>query len=138
MNRLPDLAEFTEFDVRDVYVPSDSTNLPYVLRFWRSRDFVVVLVHTPETAWPRLSVMRSAARADVHRTISWAELMAVKETLGFGHRVALELYPATRDAINTTNGRHLWLLPEGDLPDWLDFNFTDGKIDLDRAAERRD
>lgn len=118
------------------FEPSDADQELGVIGYWFGTAFRCSLVKTAETAWPRLSVYRNPDSPFVHTTIPWEVLMEIKGQLNMDDVVALEVYPATKDTINGTNARHLWLVPEGPRPEWLDFVFTDGKIDIDRALDR--
>lgn len=44
--------------------------------------------------------------------IPWDDLQAIKSACGFGDRDAVEVYPPTKDVVNVSNMRHLWVLPE--------------------------
>ena len=100
------------------------------------------LQHMPEAKWPSkrppnlFAVMRSAdflvqlfqeadqiVRITVNRTminsaggwlegITWDDLQQIKSECGYGHRDAVEVYPAEPDVVNVSNMRHIWVLPE--------------------------
>lgn len=92
-----------------------------VERVWRSRCFLIQLYRVPLKEFPayaRLSVQRveaAAFRADRDKApaISWEELEALKNNLGFSDRMALELFPPGNQVVNVAPMRHLWLVPPG-------------------------
>lgn len=45
--------------------------------------------------------------------ISWDDLQAIKDSLGFAERDGVEIYPRRDDIVNVANMRHLWILPDG-------------------------
>ena len=90
---------------------------------WRSRCFVAQVFEEPN-GLHRITVNRS----DVDRDgkwkdgITWDELQRIKEIL-FPGRVAIEIFPATKDVVNVSNMRHLWVLPDAiadQMPVWRD------------------
>ena len=48
--------------------------------------------------------------------ITFDELQSIKNAIGYGDRLAVEIYPEDRELINDANMRHLWVLPERDRP----------------------
>jgi hypothetical protein len=44
--------------------------------------------------------------------ITWDELQELKRQVGYGDRIAVEIYPRDRDLVNVANMRHLWVMPE--------------------------
>lgn len=44
--------------------------------------------------------------------ITWDELQAIKDSIGFSDYYAVEIYPKNNDIVNVANMRHLWVLPE--------------------------
>lgn len=80
---------------------------------WRSRDFMVQVFE--ERGIVRLSVNRTAVDEATGRWkdgITWEQLQAIKNELGFLDSEAVEIYPRARDEVNVANLRHLWILPE--------------------------
>ncbi len=44
--------------------------------------------------------------------ITWEELQAIKNRIGYADKTAVEIFPAEKDTVNVANMRHLWILPE--------------------------
>lgn len=44
--------------------------------------------------------------------LSWDELQLIKRQCGYGHQMAVEIYPKDVDVVNIANMRHLWILPQ--------------------------
>lgn len=89
-----------------------------VLAIWRSRRFLVQ-VYDEGGGLVRLSICRTTVDAGAgrwHDGIGWDDLQRLKSECGFGHRDAVELYPADRDVVDVANMRHLWLPP---VPVWF-------------------
>ena len=86
---------------------------PGVVRVWRSRRFVVQLYKDTINGYGRLSVIRTAYKADGNLAdgIPWDDLQRIKAEVGFGSWWAAEVYPAEGKVVNAANMRHLWLLP---------------------------
>ena len=45
--------------------------------------------------------------------ITWDELQAIKDELGFDEQAAIEVYPPRNEIVYECNMRHLWILPPG-------------------------
>lgn len=41
--------------------------------------------------------------------ITWDELQAIKNAVGFADKCAIEIYPPVKDVVNVANIRHLWI-----------------------------
>ena len=94
--------------------------LPAGLReVYRSRFYLIQVYQIPGKAFPdyaRVSVQRSedaAFRQDKgkHPPISWDALQEIKNQIGFGDRLALEVYPPDSELVNVAPMRHLWISP---------------------------
>lgn len=44
--------------------------------------------------------------------ISWDDLQAIKSAVGYGDKVAVEVFPEDHSVVNVANMRHLWVLPD--------------------------
>lgn len=85
---------------------------PNLWKVWRNNQFLVQVYQEADQII-RLTVNRTAAARDGWRQeISWDDLQAVKNAVGFGNSQAVEIYPAEVDVVNVANMRHLWVLPE--------------------------
>jgi hypothetical protein len=89
-------------------------------RVWRSRHFLVQ-EFVEHDGIIRLSINRT----DVDRHgnwkdgITWDELQAIKNNLGFDRHTAVEIYPPADRTVNVANLRHLWIVPSTTpLPVW--------------------
>lgn len=88
------------------------------VRAWRSREFAAFEYH--EGNYVRISVNKS----EIDNTgnwkdgITWDDLQRVKSEIGYGDRLAVEIYPPDADVVNVANMRHLWLV------DWLPFGWS--------------
>lgn len=61
----------------------------------------------------RLSVNRTGFDGERwHDGISWDELQAIKNAIGFADHCAVEIYPPANNVVNVANIRHLWVLDE--------------------------
>ena len=88
------------------------------LGVWRSRNFMVQKYDAPEPAIVRLSVHRTTLSGDRWADgITWDELQAIKNELGFFAATAVEVYPPILDTVNVANMRHLWVLAK--TPDYV-------------------
>ena len=59
-------------------------------------------------------------REDWQGNIGWDELQTIKN-LAFGEEVgAVEIYPPQSEVVNKMNMRHLWVLPDTQLPKLAD------------------
>lgn len=90
------------------------------IRAFRSRDFLAQIFAEPNGNI-RISVNRTDQNKDGtwKDGISWDELQEIKRQIGYGDRLAVEIYPPDRDVVNVANMRHLWVLQNhADLPWW--------------------
>jgi hypothetical protein len=76
---------------------------------FRSRDFIVQVFEVSNGSI--LSVNRTALKSDGRFVdgISWDELQSIKSAVGFGHVLAIEVYPPDDRVVNVANLRHLYL-----------------------------
>ena len=65
----------------------------------------------------RLSICRTsidengAWKAD----IQWEELQEIKRQVGYGDRLAVEIFPTDKNIVNVANMRHLWIIDNLDI-----------------------
>lgn len=86
---------------------------PDLLAVWRSRTFLVQKFKAPPPALVRLSINRTTLSGDRwNDNITWDELQAIKNEIGFFAQDAVEVYPPMRDVVNVANIRHLWIMAE--------------------------
>lgn len=77
----------------------------------------------------------SIHRRDRKPLRDWRHMQAIKNDVAGHDRVAVEVYPAEDDLVDTSNEYHLWVLPAGfDLP----FGFGKGGLlmDADEVAAK--
>lgn len=82
-------------------------------RVYRSRNFLVQIFDAEPPAIARLSINRTtvdAASGRWQEGISWDELQAIKNELGYQRHTAVEIYPPAADVVNVANIRHLFVL----------------------------
>lgn len=87
------------------------------LMVWRSRNYLVQLFSVENAEYPlmrRLAINRTAVRADGQweDKLTWDEMNAIKQEVGYGLWYGVEVYPKTPNIVNDHNIRHLWLNPE--------------------------
>jgi hypothetical protein len=84
-----------------------------VIGVWRSRDFLVQ-IHQEAAGIVRLSICRTELDDTLEwsQGVSWDDLQAIKNAVGYTQRDAVEVFPAERDVVNFANMRHLWVLAE--------------------------
>ena len=80
-------------------------------RVMRSNKFLVQAFHRQSDGEIRISVVRAEIGPDSKYLdgISWDDLQQIKRELGWGHLMAVEIYPADKDIVNVANMRHLWI-----------------------------
>ncbi len=83
-------------------------------RVWRSREFLAQQHSVPHTdVLCRLSINRATLSGERWSDgISWDELQAIKNVVGFVDVDAVEIYPRKADVVNVSSMRHLWLMRE--------------------------
>lgn len=81
------------------------------LAVWRSKKFFAQVVKEPNGA-VRISVNRVMMndKYDYVDGITWDDLFAIKNQIGFADRDCIEIYPAQADLVNVANIRHLFVL----------------------------
>lgn len=90
---------------RDQWPPGPWDPVP--IEVWASRTWIVlVFTEVSETVTHRISVRRADGRAD----ITWNDLLAIKDDIGYGTSWAVEIFPPVRHLVDDANMRHLWLL----------------------------
>jgi len=99
-----------------VEVPRDKwpqSALEKLHQVWRSNSFMAQVVVEANGIY-RVSVNRTAIGEDMRWIdgITWEELQGIKGEIGFGDKMAVEVYPSDSEVVNVANMRHLWVLPE--------------------------
>ncbi len=89
------------------------------LRVWRSRDFLVQAFSSPDGS-VRLSVNTTEmlANGSWREGLTWDDLQAIKQGVGYGDRWAVEVYPPSDSVVNIANMRHLWILASAPTYAW--------------------
>jgi hypothetical protein len=87
------------------------TGPPVPAAVYRSSRFLAQLFQELDGS-VRISINRTAIDRDGYwlADLSWDELQELKRQLGFGDRLAVEVYPRDKDVANM---RHLWVMPPG-------------------------
>ena len=99
-----------------------------LIQVHKSRDFFVQ-IYDDEHCLYRITVNRVKRRGDAWRdNITWDELQAIKNYLGFGVYAAVELYPPKADEVTACNMRHLWVLKG--CPNFMWTKIKGNKADL--------
>jgi len=106
----------SKYTDRMVVIPKDqwpldiSNNLVERIRVLRNNKFLVQIFS--EKTSIRISVSRTELGKDGKwsENISWDDLQLIKHKIGFGDRMAVEIYPMDIDVVNVANMRHLWIL----------------------------
>lgn len=87
-----------------------------LIAVWRSRNFLVQKFTAAPPAICRLSINRTTLAGERWaENITWNELQAIKNELGFFTHTAVEIFPPIHDVVDVASIRHLWVL-EGSLP----------------------
>lgn len=81
-----------------------------IISVFRSKTFFVQVFKEQNAT--RLSICRTSIDNNGHwkADIKWEEIQEIKRQIGFGDRLAVEIYPKDKDIINVANMRHLWVL----------------------------
>ena len=89
---------------------------------WRNRNFCVQIYD--EGNVQRLSINRTSInlKGEWNADISWEELQAIKNAVGFADRTAVEIFPPESDVINVANMRHLWITEQSLSFGWKNKN----------------
>ena len=85
------------------------TIVPFLIH--KSKSFLVQ--HFQEkNGFIRISINRTEHDNGIwNDKISWDDLQAIKNAVGYFDFDALEIYPAQKDVVNVANLRHLWVSP---------------------------
>lgn len=111
-------AENAKHGAEFVSVDTNGRPLPdRMLRALRNRHLLVQEFAEPDhpQVLVRLSVSRTALNDKGDRWldgITWDQLQAVKDAMGYAEHDAVEVYPRSRDVVNVAAIRHLWVLRE--------------------------
>lgn len=102
-------------ELTEVEIPKETTagmkSAP--VRAWRSREFAAFEFREgDENQHVRITVNRSEIdnEGNWRDGITWDDLQRVKREIGYGDRMAVEIYPPDHDIVNVANMRHLWLI----------------------------
>lgn len=104
-------------EVQAAPLPAGVPDSKRPLMVWRSRNYLVQLYSVESVEYPlmlRLSVNRTKVKADGQWEdgLTWDELNAIKQEVGYSEWYGMEIYPPTWNIVNDRNIRHLWLNPE--------------------------
>ncbi len=102
-SKLPNV--FVEIPEKDW--PFEQKNM---IKVFRSKNFLVQIYKEADST--RLSICRPTVKNDGHweSNISWEELQDIKNQLGYGNDLAVEIYPNDKNVVNVANMRHLWIM----------------------------
>lgn len=70
-----------------------------------------VMVRTTQTSWGLIE--HACIRNDNSTEIPWREKQRIKNELFGADRVAIEVFPAVEDLVDSAMMYHLWILPPG-------------------------
>lgn len=94
---------------RDQMPAAGGRNPPF--QAWWSRKYLVQAFN--DGGLVRLSICRSKTNGERWDDgLTWDELQAIKNEVGYSDHDALEVYPRAQDVVNVANIRHLWVMPE--------------------------
>ena len=79
------------------------------LEVWSNDRYEVIVRHHLPSGMTHLSIKRH----DRGAVIDWRHLQKIKDSCCGPEREACELYPAASRLVDTSNHRHLWVLPAG-------------------------
>ena len=84
-------------------------------KVFRSSAFIAQLFKEGDST--RISINRTSIDNNGQWVdgITWEELQEIKRQIGFGDRLAVEVYPKDRNIVNVSNMRHLWLIDNLDI-----------------------
>ncbi|KFA99456.1 DUF7694 domain-containing protein [Vibrio sp. ER1A] len=83
-----------------------------LIRVFLSKNFLVQVYDEGEGVY-RLSISSTKVQGSRWADgITWDELQAIKNAVGYGKMVAVEVFPENANVVNVANMRHLWVLPE--------------------------
>ena len=94
------------------------------LSVYQSAQYLVQVFHEQG------NVIRLTINSVKHRNGIWKdgltfdELQAVKSAIGYGDKLAVEIYPEDSEMVNDANMRHLWILPDRPAFAWTRNNRT--------------
>lgn len=77
-----------------------------------ANDFYSVQVYENQNAWGTILHL-CLRRHDGQPDISWQDKQRIKNELVGAERVAVEVFPAVSELVDSANLYHLWVLPEG-------------------------
>lgn len=82
-------------------------------QFWVNDRYTVIQSLRPDQPerWMWLSVRRN----DRKPIRDWRDLQRIKNDIAGPEREAIELFPAERRLVDTSNQYHLWVLPAGEV-----------------------
>lgn len=102
--------DFTEVDLKEL-----NGNAPEeIKKVWKSKLYLVRYYRYQDME--RLSINYTVPELDENvDVIRWDILQSIKNTLGFAHRWAIEVFPPEEENLHSINQRHLWLVKEPDL-----------------------
>lgn len=113
-------AHIAKMPVQPVQIPVPDLMADRVLAVWQCKEYTAQLwkPDNPEITpnlLGRLSVNKNKLRPDgTYETgFTWDTLQRVKLECGMGDHSAVEVFPATRNLINVSNMRHLWVFKLG-------------------------
>lgn len=103
-----------------VNCPKQST----LIKVFKNRDFLVQIYDDP-SGYTRISVNRTKTigfkdgKLPLWKDgITWDQLQAIKNAIGYENEWLVECYPPENDLVNVANFRHLFLLKEKPLFGW--------------------
>lgn len=104
--------ESSKYNLSFVELPRVSDDPRAPIRAWRNRYFLAALYL--EHGRQRLSINSAEidSSGDWKDGITWDQLQAIKSAVGFGDKMAVEIFPEDKHIVYDHNIRHLWILDE--------------------------
>lgn len=98
--------------LRQEWPEQKTTGRSELLLVFRNNKFLVQVFKENEMI--RISVNRTDLKPDGgwQDDITWDDLQDIKREIGFGNKLAVEIYPRDVDIVNVANIRHLWIMDD--------------------------
>lgn len=87
---------------------------PGCIAVWRSGRFLAQIFEATKGG-QRISINRTMIDTGTGEWvdgITWEQIQRIKSELGFGDRIAVEIYPEDNQVVNVANMRHIWLVED--------------------------
>ncbi|PMS91933.1 DUF7694 domain-containing protein [Vibrio parahaemolyticus] len=83
---------------------------------WLSAQYLVQEFNEKEGV-VRLTISSTKHKNGIWKDgLTWDELYAIKNAIGYSNRLALEVFPEVKNLVNVANMRHLFIIPDESRP----------------------